>query len=145
MDGEPQKTLQWLGNQHFEEQRALRAAEDNLFNWATSLFLAGLGALTTLRGVTDAQWSITWRLLLIVAIIGIDGVILLMAYLIHLNYERNLLALAAVKRQLGQVGAVESVSASMDYTHGERYIFFLRWSIVGALGFIMMILIWLLG
>ncbi len=145
MDGEPQKTLQWLGDQHFEEQRALRASEDNLFNWATSLFLAGLGALTTLRGVTSAQWSVTWRLLLIVAIMGIDGVILLMAFLIHLNYERNLTALAAVKRQLGQVSAHESVSASMDYTQGERYIFFLRWSIVGALGFIMIVLIWLLG
>ncbi len=145
MDGEPQKTLQWLGDQHFEEQRALRAAEDNLFNWATSLFLAGLGALTTLRGISNAAWSVTWRLLLIVAIMGIDGVILLMAYLIHLNYERNLHALAAVKRQLGQFGAAESVSASMDYTQGERFIFFLRWSIVGALGFIMILLIWLLG
>ncbi len=145
MDGEPQKTLQWLGDQHFEEQRALRASEDNLFNWATSLFLAGLGALTTLRGISGAQWSLTWRLLLIVAIMGIDGVILLMAYLIHLNYERNLVALAAVKRQLGQVSAGESVSASMDYTQGERYIFYLRWGIVGALGFITIVLIWLLG
>ncbi len=145
MDGEPQKTLQWLGDQHYEEQRALRVAEDNLFNWATSLFLAGLGALTTLRGISSAGWTVTWRLLLIVAILGVDGIVLLMAFLIHLNYERNLAALAAVKRQLGQFGAVESVSASMDYTQGERYIFFLRWGIVGALGFIMIILIWLLG
>ncbi len=145
MDGEPQKTLQWLGDQHYEEQRALRSSEDNLFNWATSLYVAGLGALTTLRGVTDAAWNVTWRLLLIVAILGITGVILLMAYLIHLNYERNLIALAAVKRQLGQVSATENVAASMDYTQGERFIFFLRWSIIGALGLITVILIWLLG
>ena len=145
MDGESQKTLQWLGDQHFEEQRALRAAEDNLFNWATSLFLAGLGALTTLRGVSGAEWSVLWRLLLIVAILGITGVILLMAYLIHLNYERNLSALAAVQRQLGQLSAGESVSTNMDYTQGDRYIFFLRWSVVGVLGFIMIVLIWLLG
>jgi Flp pilus assembly protein TadB len=145
MDAEQQKSLQWLGDQHFEEQRALRASEDNLFNWATSVFLAALGALTTLRGVSDASWGILWRLLVMAGVVGIDGVILLMAYLIRRNYERNQAALAEVMDRLKQTGLPGYAPARMDNASGDRLYFYLRWSAVGALGLIALVLVWLLG
>jgi hypothetical protein len=145
MDAEQQKSLQWLGDQHFEEQRTLRASEDNLFNWATSIFLAALGTLTGLRGVTDTRWGVLWRLLVMAGVLGIDGVILLMAYLIRRNYERNQAALAEVMDRLKQAGLPGYAPARMDYAAGDRLYFYLRWSVVGALGLIALCLIWLLG
>jgi hypothetical protein len=145
MDAEQQKSLQWLGDQHFEEQRALRASEDNLFGWATSIFLAALGALTTLRGATDAQWSLLWRLLVMAGVIGIDGVILLMAYLIRRNYERNQAALAEVMERFKQAGLPGYAPLRMDYASGDWLYFYLRWGVVGALGLIALVLVWLLG
>jgi hypothetical protein len=145
MDADQQKSLQWLGDQHFEEQRTLRASEDNLFSWATSIFLAALGALTTLRGVSDATWSMLWRVLVMVGVIGIDGVILLMAYLIRRNYERNQAALADVMERFKQAGLPGYAPLRMDYASGDRLYFYLRWGVVGALGLIALVLVWLLG
>jgi hypothetical protein len=145
MEAEQQKSLQWLGDQHFEEQRALRASEDSLFAWATSMFLAALGALTTLRGATDTRWSLLWRLLVMVGVIGIDGVILLMAYLIRRNYERNQAALAEVMQRFNQAGLPGYAPLRADYASGDRLYFYLRWGVVGALGLIALALVWLLG
>src|SRR5579859_6220610 len=99
MDDDQRKTLQWLADQHFEEQRALRTAEDNLFNWSTSIFLASLGALTSFKA-TGAQWNGSWLFLLIVGFIVIILVILLLAYLIRRNYVRNQEALSKIMTNL---------------------------------------------
>jgi len=144
VDAESQKSLQWLGDQHFEEQRSLRAAEDNLFNWAMSLFLAGFGALTGLRGITTAQWSAQWRLLIMLGLVVIVAVILLMAFLIRFNYERNQAALARIMAQLRQTGGAANIPEGPSFIV-DRLFFYLRWSAVGAMGLILLVLVWMLG
>ncbi len=145
MDPEQQRTLQWLGDQHFEEQRALRTAEDNLFNWSSSILLAGFGALTGLRGISAASWGFWWRVCIMIGVAIIVGAILLMAYLLRNKVEQNQAALADIIRQLNQAGMPLSRSAqAMDVT-GDRLIFFLRWGALGAMGLITLALVWMLG
>jgi hypothetical protein len=139
MDPEQQKTVQWLANQHFEEQRALRAAEDNLFNWSSSIFLAGFGALTGLRGMSDARWGVWWRLSIMLGVLAILGAILLMAYLIRRKYEQNSIALAELIGQLSR-----SNPARKDLLE-DRLVFYLRWGALGAMGLITLGLVWMLG
>ncbi|MEP7285268.1 MAG: hypothetical protein ABI947_05815 [Chloroflexota bacterium] len=141
MDNASHTSLQWLAQQHFEEQRSLRSAEDNLFNWATSLFFAGLGALTTLKGFSGGNWTLIWRLLLMIGVLGFDGTILMMAYLMRRSYQRNQRELASIIVQITPVNLSKS-GAGLD--EGQLF-FYLRWSAVGGLGFITLCLIWMLG
>jgi len=145
MNEEQLKTLQWLGEQHFEEQRALRASEENLFSWSSSIFLGGLGALTGLKGLSDASWSATWRLLLIFGIIVLICVILLLAYLIHRNAERNQAALTSIMTQVRQTGAAINLPVVADDRVTRELYFFVRWGALAMLGLVTMALVWLLG
>jgi len=140
VDDERRQHLKWLADQYITEQRNLRAAEDNLFNWATSLFFAGLGALTGLRGMTDRGWGLTWRLLIMLGLIAIVSVILLMAYLIRRNYEQTQAALADVSRQLYPADAPTYLSNT-----GDKQFFYVRWGALGVLGVVTLGLVWLLG
>ena len=145
MNEEQLKTLQWLGGQQFEEQRALRAAEENLFNWSSSVFLGALGALTGLKGLTDASWSVLWRLLLIFSIIVLVCVILLLAYLIHRNAEQNQAALQSIITQVRQSGAAINMPVVVETRATRELFFYVRWSALVMLGAVTMVLVWLLG
>jgi RsiW-degrading membrane proteinase PrsW (M82 family) len=145
MNEEQLKTLQWLGDQHFEEQRSLRSAEENLFNWSSSIFLAGLGALTSLKGISDASWSPLWRLLLILGVIALVFVILFLAYLLHRNIDRNQDALANIMAQLRQTGAAMNIPLVADSKVDRELFFYLRWSALVVLGAVLIALVWLLG
>ncbi len=140
MDPEQRKTLQWLADQHFEEQRSLRAAEDNLFNWSSSLFLAGFGALTGLRGLSEGRWSIWWRMFVMLGVVAILLAILLMAYLTRLKYEKNDAELADIVGQLNVIPARQTRDVSED-----RLFFYVRWGALTLLGLITLGLVWLLG
>ena len=131
--------LQWLAQQHYEEQRALRAAEDNLFSWSSSILLAGLGALTGFRGMSDRAWGFWWRMLLMIAVIVIISAILLMAYLLHRRYERNEAQLAQILTQLGTPPARQGTAVE------DQLFFFVRWGALGMLGLATEGLVWLLG
>jgi RsiW-degrading membrane proteinase PrsW (M82 family) len=139
MNNPQEPTLQWLAQQHFEEQRSLRNAEDNLFNWSTSVFLAGLGALTSLKGFSTGSWDLWWRLFLMLAVVVVIGVILSMAYLIRRNYNQNAQELQQVLSQIRPTG-----SARTGALETELY-FYLRWSALAALGGVTLILLWMLG
>jgi hypothetical protein len=139
------KTLQWLGQQHFEEQRSLRGAEENLFNWSSSIFLAGLGALTSLKGVSNASWSPLWRLLVILGVVALIFVILFLAYLIHRNIDRNQDALASIMAQLRQSGTAMNIPIVAEGKIDRELFFYLRWSALVVLGAVMVALVWLLG
>lgn len=147
MDGETQNSLTWLGDHQYEELRALRAAEDNLFNWATSMFLAGFGALTGLRGLTEARWGLNWRLMIIIGLALIDGVILMLAYLNRMNLERSQAALSRILAQLPQTSAAtaEREQYSVSSQTADRLYFYLRWGVVGFMGLITIVLVWMLG
>jgi hypothetical protein len=145
MGPEQQKNLQWLGDQHFEEQRALRAAEDNLFNWSSSLFLAGFGALTGFRGLSAAQWGFWWRVFVIIGVLALLGAILLMAYLIHRKYEQNQVALADIVARLNQSGQPPSPSRQTTGGGDDMLVFYLRWGALAVMGLITLVLVWMLG
>ncbi len=145
MDEERRQHLKWLADQYITEQRNLRAAEDNLFNWSISLFFAGLGALTGLRGMTDRGWGLTWRLLIMLGLIAIVTVILLMAYLIRRNYEQTQAALADVATQLNPSGAPAYLPVQAGYASGEKQYFYVRWGALGVLGVVTLGLVWMLG
>ena len=144
MDDDQRKTLQWLADQHFEEQRALRTAEDNLFNWSTSIFLASLGALTSFKA-TGAVWSGTWLLLLIVGVIAVILVILLLAYLIHRSYVRNQESLSRILTNLSRGGVPMDVPGQVESVTSSALFFYLRWAAVAAIGIVTIGLISLLG
>jgi len=144
MDDDQRKTLQWLADQHFEEQRALRTAEDNLFNWSTSIFLASLGALTSFK-VTGAQWSGTWLFLLIIAVIVIILVVLLLAYLIRRNYVRNQEALSKIMTSLSRGNIPMDIPGQVESVTNSALFFYLRWAAVAAIGVVAVGLISLLG
>ena len=145
MDDERRQHLKWLADQYITEQRNLRAAEDNLFNWATSLFFAGLGALTGLRGMTDRGWGLTWRLLVMLGLLAIVSVILLMAYLIRRNYEQTQAALTEVSKQLYPSDVPAYLPVQAGYAAGQRQVFYVRWGALGVLGAVILGLVWLLG
>jgi hypothetical protein len=138
-----QSSLKWLADQTFQEVRALRSAEDNLFSWAMSIFLGAFGALTGLRGMTTASWSLSWRLLVILGLIAAVGVILLMAYLIRRNYDTNREALANIFRRLGQGDLYPMSNTGM--ASNDSLVFYLRWGGFAALGVISLFLVWFLG
>jgi hypothetical protein len=139
MNNPQEPTLQWLAEQHFEEQRSLRSAEDNLFNWSSSVFLAGLGALTSLKGLaTSAEWGVLWRVFLMFAVAVVIGVILSMAYLIRRNYDQNARELQQI---LGQIRPYPARTGTLD----TELFFYLRWSALAALGGVTLVLIWMLG
>jgi RsiW-degrading membrane proteinase PrsW (M82 family) len=140
MDPEQRKTLQWLAEQHYEEQRSLRAAEDNLFNWSSSIFLAGFGALTGLRGLSDARWGLWWRLLIILGVLAILLAILLMAYLIHRKYEQHEVDVAQIVSQLNAAPSRPKVDNSE-----ERLFFYVRWGALSLMGLVTLGLVWMLG
>src|SRR5438309_6996212 len=129
MDPDQRKTFQWLAEQHFEEQRSLRAAEDNLFNWSASIFLAGFGALTGLRGLTEARWGLWWRMLIMFGVLAILLAILLMAYLIHRKYEQNEGAVADIVGQLNSSPSRPKTDVSED-----KLFFYVRWGALSLLG-----------
>jgi hypothetical protein len=138
-----QSSLKWLADQTFQEVRALRSAEDNLFSWAMSIFLGAFGALTGLRGMTVMSWSIPWRLLVILGLIAAVGVILLMAFLIRRNYDTNREALANIFRRLGQADLYPASNTGM--LSSDNLVCYLRWGGFAALGVISLFLVWLLG
>jgi hypothetical protein len=140
MDPEQRKTVQWLAEQRYEEQRSLRAAEDNLFNWSSSLFLAGFGALTGLRGLSEARWGLWWRLLIMLGILAILLAILLMAYLIHRKYEQTEAALADVVAQLDTSPARPKTDIAED-----KLFFYVRWGALSLMGLVTLGLVWMLG
>src|SRR5258706_4746768 len=135
------KQLQWLGDQYFAEQRSLRAAEDQLFSWAASIFVGGFGALTGLRGISNAQWGFWWRIIVMVGIVAVIGVILLMAYLIRRNQDQVQAALNDVIAQLPQAGAARPHALAVT----DKLYFYVRWGGVGFMGLVTLILIWRLG
>ena len=145
MNEEQFKTLQWLGQQHFEEHRSLRAAEENLFNWSSSIFLAGLGALTSLKGFGNGSWSPLWRLLLIFGVVALIFVILFLAYLIHRNIDRNQDALAGIMNYLRQTGTAMNLPVVTEGKIDRELFFYLRWSALVVLGAVMVAMVWLLG
>jgi len=144
MDDDQRKTLQWLADQHFEEQRALRTAEENLFNWSTSIFLASLGALTSLKA-TGAQWSGNWLFLLTVGIVVVILVILLLAYLIRRNYVRNQEALSQIMTSLSRGNVPMDIPGQVESVTNSALFFYLRWAAVAAIGIVAVGLISLLG
>jgi len=144
MDDDQRKTLQWLADQHFEEQRALRTAEENLFNWSTSIFLASLGALTSLKA-TGAQWSGNWLFLLTVGIVVVILVILLLAYLIRRNYVRNQEALSQIMTSLSRGSVPMDIPGQVESVTNSALFFYLRWAAVAAIGIVAVGLISLLG
>ncbi len=137
MNQEQQLTMQWLADHHISELRSIREAEDSLFSWATSIFLAGFGILTGLRGM-DNIWSTRWRLVVMFGIIVVVGAILLMAFLLRRKYDLNQSALSRLIAQLNQ-----PIFSQIDST--DRAFFFVRWGAVGVLGLVMLGLIWMLG
>ncbi len=145
MEQERRETLQWLGNQHFEEQRSLRTAEESLFNWSMSLFLAGLGALTSLKGLSNADWSVLWRLLVDVGVAGLIVAVLVLAVLIRRNAERNRKALSHIISELGQSGTPLDLPGSSEVRMDDEMFFYIRWGAFALIGVIMLGLVWLLG
>ena len=147
MDEERLKTLRWLAEQRFEEKRSLRATEDNLFNWSSTIFLAGFGALTGIKGMASPAntvgWGFTWRLLLILGVIAIVGVILFMAFLIRRNYDRNEESLASILVQLGE--GTMNLPPQTEPLADSQLFFYARWSGLVALALVSLGLIWLLG
>jgi hypothetical protein len=136
-----QSSLTWLANQLFEEQRSLRNAEDQLFNWSSSVFLAGLGALTGLRGFADASWGWMWRILLMIAVVVVIGAILMMAYLTRRSYDRNQEQLASILTQINPARPIQRLEPIGE----SQMIFYLKWGSLGAIGLVTLGLIWLLG
>jgi hypothetical protein len=136
-----QSSLTWLADQQFQEQRSLRAAEDQLFNWSTSLFVAGLGALTGLRGLADAVWSWQWRMILIGAVAVIIGTIIAMASLIHRNYNRNHDELSQLLSQINPARPTQRLESFAE----SQLFFYLRWGSLGIIGLVTITLIYLLG
>jgi hypothetical protein len=145
MDDKQSEGLQWLGEQYYEELRSLRTSEDNLFNWSTSLFLAGLGALTSLKGITGGSWTPEWRFLLIVGVGGLTAIILTLANFIRRNSARTQDALAHIIAQFGSGGTPADLPGSPLVKSDAQLAFYVRWSALGLLGLILLGLIWLLG
>ena len=141
MDQPNQTPLNWLADQLFEEQRSLRSSEEQLFNWSTSLFLAGLGALTGLRGIADATWSLTWRITLIIGVVIIIGAILVMAYLIRRGYDRNQAELVRILSQIIPTRPIQRLEPAAE----SQLFFYLRWGSLAAIGLVTIGLIYLLG
>src|SRR5258707_3007053 len=112
MEQERRETLQWLGNQHFEEQRSLRTAEESLFNWSMSLFLAGLGALTSLKGLSNADWSVLWRLLVDVGVAGLVVAVLLLPPLIRPQDQRKRKAPCPITFAIRRNGGAPGIAPS---------------------------------
>ena len=134
-----QNPLQWLAEQHFEEQRTLRNAEENLFNWTSSLFLAGLGALTGIRGMNaNMSWDFWWRIFIIGGVAAFIGIILILAYLIRQSYLRN-------NQELGNILAQIQVPAPKHDGAANELFFYIRWSALVALGVVTVALVWMLG
>jgi hypothetical protein len=139
MSDSPQNPLQWLAEQHFEEQRTIRNAEENLFNWTSSIFLAGLGALTGIRGMQSTMsWDLWWRMFIIAGVAAFISIILIMAYLIRRSYLRNNAELASILSQL-------RVPTPQHDTAGNELFFYVRWSALVALGIVTVALVWMLG
>ena len=145
MDQERRDTLQWLGNQHFKEAQSIRDSEESLFNWSMSIFFAGLGALTTLKGVSDGSWSALWRILIDVGVACLIAAVLFLAFLIHRKAERNRKALAHVVSELGQSGSPLDLPSSAEGRMDNELFFFVRWGAFAAIGVIMLGLVWMLG
>jgi hypothetical protein len=97
------------------------------------------GALTGLRGLSEARWVIWWRLSIMLGVLAILGAILLMAYLIRRKYEQNAIALAELVGQLSR-----SNPGRKDLLE-DRLVFYLRWGALGAMGLITLGLVWMLG
>ncbi len=145
MDDKQRETLQWLGEQYYEELRSLRTSEDNLFNLSTSLFLAGLGALTGVKGIVGASWSLEWRFLLALGVVGLTAIILVLAYLIRGNAARTAETLTNIVGKLGSDGTRTDLLGSLIVRNDGVLTFYVRWSALILLAFVLCGLIWLLG
>src|SRR5258706_6629282 len=94
------ETLQWLANEHFNDQRSLHEKDDKLFNWALSVFMASFGALSGLRTMSSAPWGFSWRLALWIGVALVMGGILLVATQVRRNLEQSQRELANIVQQL---------------------------------------------
>lgn len=141
-----QEQLRWLGEQHFEEGRHLREAEENLFNWATTIYLAAMGALASLRGNGMPALTPAWRFYLWLGIAAITLVIVLMAYFSRKRYEQNAQALGMILDQLASQGEQPGYAARWNIlpSSTDRMIFTLRWAGIAVVAFILMALVSLL-
>lgn len=141
MDDNQRKTLQWLADQQFSEQQSLRNAEDSLFNWSTSLFLAGFGALTGIKGATSASWGPLWRLLIMVGVACMIVAILLLASLLRTRQQNSQYRLSEILRLLSASSPVPLPAP----TTADNLFFYVRWGALGVIGTVTVILVWMLG
>jgi hypothetical protein len=145
MEQEHRETLQWFGEQQFEEKRSLRTREEALFNWSMSLFFAGLGALTSLKGFSGAGWSAVWRLLVDLGVLSLIIAVLVMAFLIHRDVERNRKALSRTLSELSPTAPPRVLPDSAEVRMDDEIFFYVRWGAFVLLGAITLGLVWLLG
>jgi len=141
MDNNQETTLKWLADQQFNEHQSLRTAEDSLFNWSTSLFLAGFGALTGIKGATGASWGFLWRVLVIVGVAGMIVAILLLASLLRTRQQNSLRRLGEILTQLAPASPIPLPAP----TPVDDWFFYVRWGALGVLGLITLALVWMLG
>jgi hypothetical protein len=133
-----QNPLQWFLEKQLEGQRHLRDTEDNLFNLTITLFLASLGTTTTLKGVTDAAWSVQWRILLLFAVAAVIGGILLMALLLHNGQEK-------AQHEIDRLAAQLAPGVPVNLNTLNPLLFYVRWGAVTVMGVVTLLLIWQLG
>ena len=141
------ETLQWLANEHFNEQRNLQATDEKLFNWALTVFMAGFGTLSGFRAMTSGGWSLSWRLVLWVGIGIVMGGILLVASQVRRNFEQNERELANIVGQLVQMADDPPLARPLWETNRSesKQGFYLRWGAVTILAVITVVLIGLMG
>jgi hypothetical protein len=141
------ETLQWLANEHFNEQRNLQATDEKLFNWALTVFMAGFGALSGLRTMSTGSWSLSWRLVLWLGVGFVMGGILLVASQVRRNFEQNERELTNIVGQLVQMADDPPLARPLWETNRaeSRQGFYLRWGAVSVLAVATVVLIGLMG
>jgi hypothetical protein len=137
MNDDQLSSLQWIREQQIFELRSSREAEEKLFSWATSIFLAGLGLLTGLRG-TNGSWSFLWRIVVMFGVVSVIGSILVMAFLLR---RKQTLVHSSLARSITQFN--QPPFNEIDST--DQIFFLIRWGAVGLLGLVTLSLVWMLG
>lgn len=141
------ETLQWLANEHFNEQRSLQATDEKQFSWAMTVFMAAFGTLTGFRAMTAGGWSLTWRLILWIGVGFVMGGILLVAAQVRRNLEQNQRELANIVTQLVGMADEPPLGRPLWETNRSesKLGFFLRWGTVAVLAVVTVVLIGLMG
>lgn len=141
------ETLQWLANEHFNEQRNLQATDEKLFNWALTVFMAGFGTLSGFRAMTSGGWALSWRLVLWIGVGVVMGGILLVASQVRRNFEQNERELTNIVGQLVQMADEPPLARPLWETNRSesKQGFYLRWGAVTILAVVTVVLIGLMG